>query len=34
VILSGAIPDAIPVAAGDTIEARIAGLGSATITFV
>ena len=34
VILSGAITDAIPVAAGDTIEARIAGLGSATITFV
>ena len=34
VILSGAITDAIPVAAGDTLEARIAGLGSARITFV
>jgi 2-keto-4-pentenoate hydratase len=33
VILSGAITDAIPVAAGDTIEARIAGLGVATISF-
>ena len=33
VILSGAITDAIPIAAGDTIEARIAGLGSATIAF-
>ena len=33
IILSGAITDAIPVAAGDTIEARIAGLGAATITF-
>jgi 2-oxo-3-hexenedioate decarboxylase len=34
VILSGAITDAIPVRAGDVIEARIAGLGSAGITFV
>jgi 2-oxo-3-hexenedioate decarboxylase len=34
VILSGAITDAIPVAAGDTIEARIAGLGRATIAFL
>jgi 2-keto-4-pentenoate hydratase len=34
VILSGAITDAIPVAAGDTIEARIAGLGTATVAFV
>jgi 2-keto-4-pentenoate hydratase len=33
VILSGAITDAIPIAAGDTIEARIAGLGSATVAF-
>jgi 2-oxo-3-hexenedioate decarboxylase len=33
VILSGAITDAIPVAAGDTVEARIAGLGSATVSF-
>jgi 2-oxo-3-hexenedioate decarboxylase len=32
-ILSGAITDAIPVAAGDTIETRIAGLGTAAITF-
>ena len=34
VILSGAITDAIPVSAGDTIEARIAGLGTAAISFV
>ena len=33
VILSGAITDAIPVHAGDVIEARIAGLGAARITF-
>jgi 2-keto-4-pentenoate hydratase len=33
VILSGAITDAIPVAAGDVIEARIAGLGAAIVTF-
>ena len=33
IILSGAITDAIPVAAGDTIEARIAALGTARITF-
>jgi 2-oxo-3-hexenedioate decarboxylase len=33
VILSGAITDAIPVSAGDVIEARIAGLGVARITF-
>jgi 2-oxo-3-hexenedioate decarboxylase len=33
IILSGAITDAIPIAAGDTIEARIAGLGSATVAF-
>jgi 2-keto-4-pentenoate hydratase len=33
VVLSGAITDAIPVKAGDTIEARIAHLGSATVTF-
>jgi 2-oxo-3-hexenedioate decarboxylase len=33
VILSGAITDAIPVAAGDTIETRIAGLGIASVTF-
>lgn len=33
VILSGAITDAIPVSAGDTVEARIAGLGAATIAF-
>jgi 2-keto-4-pentenoate hydratase len=33
VILSGAITDAIPVAAGDVIEARIAGLGVARVTF-
>jgi 2-keto-4-pentenoate hydratase len=32
-ILSGAITDAIPVHAGDTIEARIAGLGVARVTF-
>jgi 2-keto-4-pentenoate hydratase len=34
VILSGAITDAIPVAAGDTIAVRIAGLGEATVSFV
>jgi 2-oxo-3-hexenedioate decarboxylase len=34
VILSGAITDAIPVQAGDVIEARITGLGVARITFV
>ena len=33
VILSGAITDAIPVSPGDTIEARIAGLGAATVSF-
>jgi 2-oxo-3-hexenedioate decarboxylase len=33
VILSGAITDAIPVHAGDVVEARIAGLGSASVTF-
>lgn len=33
IILSGAITDAIPVAAGDTIEARITSLGKAHITF-
>jgi 2-keto-4-pentenoate hydratase len=33
VILSGAITDAIPVRAGDTIEARIAGLGVASVSF-
>ncbi len=33
IVLSGAITDAIPVALGDTIEARIAGLGSARIAF-
>jgi len=33
IVLSGAITDAIPVHAGDTIETRIAGLGSARITF-
>ena len=33
VILSGAITDAIPVAAGDTIATRIAGLGIASVTF-
>ncbi len=34
VILSGAITDAIPVGPGDAVEARIAGLGTATVTFV
>ena len=33
IILSGAITDAIPVHAGDVIEARIGGLGIARITF-
>ncbi len=33
IVLSGAITDAIPIALGDTIEARIAALGSARITF-
>ena len=33
IVLSGAITDAIPVAAGDVIEARIAGLGVARVTF-
>jgi 2-keto-4-pentenoate hydratase len=33
IVLSGAITDAVPVAAGDAIEARIAGLGSARISF-
>jgi 2-keto-4-pentenoate hydratase len=33
IILSGAITDAIPVHAGDAIEARIAGLGSARVSF-
>jgi 2-keto-4-pentenoate hydratase len=34
IVLSGAITDAIPVAAGDVVEARLAGLGIATVTFV
>jgi 2-oxo-3-hexenedioate decarboxylase len=34
IVLSGAITDAIPVAAGDAIEARLAGLGTAAISFV
>jgi len=33
IVLSGAITDAIPVSAGDVVEARIAGLGSASVTF-
>ena len=33
VILSGAITDAIPVAGGDTVGTRIAGLGIAAVTF-
>jgi 2-keto-4-pentenoate hydratase len=34
VILSGAITDAVPVAPGDVVESRLAGLGGATVTFV
>jgi len=34
IVLSGAITDAIPVAAGDVIEARLAALGTAAVTFV
>ena len=34
IVLSGAITDAVPVAAGDVLEARLAGLGAVTITFV
>jgi 2-keto-4-pentenoate hydratase len=33
VILSGAITDAIPVTPGDHVEARLTGLGTATIHF-
>jgi 2-keto-4-pentenoate hydratase len=34
IVLSGAITDAVPVAAGDVFEARLAGLGIVTVTFV
>lgn len=34
VVLSGAITDAVPVALGDVVEARLAGLGTVTVTFV
>lgn len=34
VVLSGAITDAIPVETGDVVEARLAGLGTAMVTFV
>jgi 2-keto-4-pentenoate hydratase len=34
VVLSGAITDAIAVAPGDVVEARLAGLGAAAVTFV
>ena len=33
IVLSGAITDAVPVADGDVVEARLAGLGIATVTF-
>jgi 2-keto-4-pentenoate hydratase len=33
IVLSGAITDAIPVSDGDIVEARIAGLGAATVEF-
>lgn len=34
IVLSGAITDAVAVAAGDVLEARLAGLGTATVRFV
>lgn len=34
IVLSGAITDAIPVAPGDVVEARLSGLGAVTVTFV
>jgi 2-keto-4-pentenoate hydratase len=33
IVLSGAITDAVPVAAGEVLVARLAGLGEATVTF-
>jgi 2-keto-4-pentenoate hydratase len=34
IVLSGAITDAVPVAPGDVVEARLAGLGTVSVTFV
>ena len=33
IVLSGAITDAVPVALGDVVEARLAGLGTVSVRF-